>query len=168
MEARKTGEAALRSLAEQKAVADQKAVAAEEKAELATKETTSMAAALELANLELVELKGKLEAIELDPFLNVEYVGEFGYYLAYADVIRTSKKGGLEVGPLVEAFKLYVSEHPLDPVFMLPFLDLSTKHGVDLSWYPMHENLVEPETSEDASQEEPVVRGDQVPENAHA
>ncbi|KAL6539098.1 hypothetical protein OROGR_011747 [Orobanche gracilis] len=97
--------------------------------------------------------------------LSLEYVGEFSYYLAYADAIRTAKKGGLEVAPLLEAFKIYAFEHPLDPVFMLLILDLSIEHGVNLSWYLMQENLVHPEVDEETSQQEPVMGGKQASEN---
>ncbi|KAL6582076.1 hypothetical protein OROMI_006090 [Orobanche minor] len=89
--------------AEQKAAADQKAVAAEGKAEWAAEELAAKVAELEGASRELVDLKGKVEAIELDPFMNVEYVSEFAYYLAYADAIRAAKKERLEGGPVISA-----------------------------------------------------------------
>ncbi|KAL6536736.1 hypothetical protein OROMI_026317 [Orobanche minor] len=66
----------------------------------------------------------------MDPYSNVEQISEFAYYMAYADTIRVAKESGLDVGPLVEAFKAYVPLHPLNPTFVLPILDLSTEYGV--------------------------------------
>ncbi|KAL6558348.1 hypothetical protein OROMI_018698 [Orobanche minor] len=89
-------------------------------------------AELREANQKLAELGAKAVELESNPYKNVDFVGEFSYYMAYADAIRATGKGGLDVGPLVAAFKSYVVEHPLHPKFLVPILDL-TDDGVDLS-----------------------------------
>ncbi|KAL6588237.1 hypothetical protein OROMI_001215 [Orobanche minor] len=101
-------------------------------------------AALDRVARELADLKGEMEEVKLDPYSNVAQTRKFAYYMAYADVIRVAKGSGLDVGPLVEAFKAYVPLHPLNPTFVLPILDLSMEHGVDLSWYPQRDNLADP------------------------
>ncbi|KAL6567983.1 hypothetical protein OROGR_001651 [Orobanche gracilis] len=145
--------------AEQKmAEAEQRVAAAEGKALEATKETGVVIEALEWAKQELEELKAKTGSYELDPFSDIDCMSEYAYYLAYSDAIITAAKGGVEVGPLVDAFKVYVAEHPLELVFMRPILDLSTEHGIDLSWYPHQGNLVQssqPEVPEQTPTAEP-------------
>ncbi|KAL6529092.1 hypothetical protein OROHE_014836 [Orobanche hederae] len=137
---------------DQRQAADQRDTDAEGRAEWAAEELSAKVAELaelEGANRELADLKEKAEAIKLDPFYNVEYVSQFAYYLAYAYAIRTPKKGGLKVGPLVEAFRSYVLEHPLEPVFTVLILDLAMEHGVDMSWYPSPDSLTQPDAPED-------------------
>ncbi|KAL6557951.1 hypothetical protein OROMI_018301 [Orobanche minor] len=110
----------------------------------------------------LVDLKGEIEAAKLDPYSNVEQTSEFAYYMAYVDAIRVAKGSGLDVRPLVEAFKAYVPLHPLNAIFVLPILDLSTEYGVDLSWYPQPDCLADPATLINT------VQGESVPEGGGA
>ncbi|KAL6493400.1 hypothetical protein OROGR_032462 [Orobanche gracilis] len=128
----------------EKAESDRRAAIADGRAQAAVKETGAMAESYERVSKELADLKAKIESSSLDPFNNVDCMGEYAYYLAYADAIRDAARAGHEFGALVEAFKAYATELPLEPSFMLPILDLSTKHGIDLSWYPMQGNLIPP------------------------
>ncbi|KAL6556253.1 hypothetical protein OROGR_005541 [Orobanche gracilis] len=161
--ARQRDQVALRNLAAQLEAADAKAKELEDKAARVEKEKAeadrqiaiadgrALAAAKEAGDAlemfqrvskELADLKAKAESDSLDPFNSVECMSDLAYFLAYADAIRAVAKAGQEVGVLVEAFKAYTVEHPLDPCFMLPILDLSTEHGVDLSWYPTQDTLM--------------------------
>ncbi|KAL6565541.1 hypothetical protein OROHE_004596 [Orobanche hederae] len=160
MDARRSCDAAMKEATDQKAMVDRltsKLTSAKGEAEQAVGETASKVAELDGANREIVDLKEKVEAIERDPLLNVEYVSEFTYYMAYANAISVAKNGGLEVGSLVEAFRSYVLEHPLQPDFTIPILDLFLEHGVDLRWYSSLDNLAHLDAPEDAPQGETVV-----------
>ncbi|KAL6572416.1 hypothetical protein OROMI_013374 [Orobanche minor] len=125
-------------------------IEARRSSEVALKEAE---AELPEASEELAGLRGRQGPVEYDPFLSLENISEFAYYMAYADAIRAAKKGGLEVGPLVEAFKVYVSEHPLHPNFLVPIQDLHMVYGVDLSWYQMVAVLIQPDVPGDAEPE---------------
>ncbi|KAL6518538.1 hypothetical protein OROGR_019040 [Orobanche gracilis] len=142
----------------EKGEADRAKAEAEQKAASLAKDFGAVTEELDRARKELELLKAKPEDAELDPFTSLECVSDFAYYLAYSDAIRAAAKGGLQVGPIVDAFKAFVVEHPLELVFMVPILDLSSEYGIDLSWYPVQENLVPPPSTEEAepvSAEEP-------------
>ncbi|KAL6507000.1 hypothetical protein OROHE_022135 [Orobanche hederae] len=144
---------------ELRATANQKAAAVEGKAARATEELAAKAVELDGVNRALVDLKKEIEVAKLDPYSNVEQTGEFAYYMAYADAIRVAKGSGLEVGPLVETFKAYVPLHPLNPIFVLPILDLSMEYGVNLSWYPQPDFLADPAARMNTAQGESVPKG---------
>ncbi|KAL6552504.1 hypothetical protein OROHE_007868 [Orobanche hederae] len=57
-------------------------------------------AELREANQKLAELGAKVESFELDPFQNMDFVGEFAYYMAYTDAIRAGWKGWTGGRPL--------------------------------------------------------------------
>ncbi|KAL6538776.1 hypothetical protein OROMI_025102 [Orobanche minor] len=143
-EVRLSSEAALKKAVDNEQAACQKAIVAEERAKWATEELGTKAAELDGATRALLDSKREIEAAKSDPSMDVEQTSEFAYYMAYVDAIRVAKRGWLEVGPLVEAFKVYVPQHPLHPDFLLPILDLSTEYGVDLSWYPRPDSLADP------------------------
>ncbi|KAL6548153.1 hypothetical protein OROHE_009215 [Orobanche hederae] len=90
------------------------AAATEDKAARATEELAAKVVELDGVTRALAGLKGEIEVAKLDPYSNVEQTCKFAYYLAYADVIRVAKGSGIEVGPIVEAFKYYVPQHPLN------------------------------------------------------
>ncbi|KAL6509388.1 hypothetical protein OROGR_022698 [Orobanche gracilis] len=134
--------------------------AAESKAELArrTEELdikkaalTTAAADLEAAQNEIIALKAQLKEADRSPSPDAALVGEFSYFMAFADSIRVSSKAGIEVGPLVELLKGYATENPMHPDYPLPILDLQTVHGIDLSWYPRPDQLVLPPSGETAT-----------------
>ncbi|KAL6538281.1 hypothetical protein OROGR_012269 [Orobanche gracilis] len=134
--------------------------AAESKAELArrTEELdikkaalTTAAADLEAAQHEIIALKAQLKEADRSPSPDAALVGEFSYFMAFADSIRVSSKAGIEVGPLVELLKGYATENPMHPDYPLPILDLQTVHGIDLSWYPRPDQLVLPPSGETAT-----------------
>ncbi|KAL6547922.1 hypothetical protein OROHE_009627 [Orobanche hederae] len=128
----------------------------------ATEELAARAVELDRVARKLADLKGEIEEAKLDPYSNVAQTSEFDYYMAYADAIRVAKGSGLDVGPLVKALKAYVPLHPLNPTFILPILDLSMEHGVDLSWYPQPDSLADPAAMMNIAQ------GESVPEDGGA
>ncbi|KAL6565026.1 hypothetical protein OROMI_016476 [Orobanche minor] len=78
---------------------------------------------------------------------------EFAYYMAFADALRSAKKGGLDIGPLLETFREYATNRPRHPGFLIPILDLSTEHGIDLSWYSRFDRLIQPVVPGEGSDE---------------
>ncbi|KAL6537607.1 hypothetical protein OROMI_026141 [Orobanche minor] len=72
--------------------------------------------------------------------------------MAFADALRSAKKGGLDIGPLLETFREYATDRPLHPGFEIPILDLSTEHGIDLSWYSRFDRLIQPVVPGEGSQ----------------
>ncbi|KAL6583075.1 hypothetical protein OROMI_005153 [Orobanche minor] len=133
-------------VAEGTALADKRAEAAERK--LAAKMPELDQVGAKLAALEAEEKERKA-----DPCENASLLGEFAYYVAYGDALRVAAKSGLDVGPLLEAFKTYVSDRPLDPYFTVPILDLSTELGIDLTWYPKPDRLRHPDSPDDGGDE---------------
>ncbi|KAL6583841.1 hypothetical protein OROMI_003130 [Orobanche minor] len=115
----------------------------------------------------IAALEAEDKARKADPCQNASLLAEFAYYVAYGDALRAAAKGGLDVGPLLEAFKSYVSDRPLDSYFSVPILDLSTEHGIDLTWYSKPDRLRQPDSpdddvdegEEDDGGEEPVPEG---------
>ncbi|KAL6553900.1 hypothetical protein OROMI_019573 [Orobanche minor] len=99
---------------------------------------------LEAAQNEVVTLKAQLKEADRSPSPDAAVVGEFSYYMAFADSLRTASRAGIEVGPLVELLRNYATENPMHPDYPLPILDLQTVHGIDLSWYPRSDQLVLP------------------------
>ncbi|KAL6506259.1 hypothetical protein OROGR_024440 [Orobanche gracilis] len=127
--------------------------AAESMAELArrTEELGIKTAALATAAADLVgaqgevaALKAQLKEADRSPSPDAALVGEFSYYMAFADSLRTASNAGIEVGPLVELLRNYATKNPMHSDYPLPILDLQTVHGIDLSWYPRAEQLVLP------------------------
>ncbi|KAL6584811.1 hypothetical protein OROMI_004100 [Orobanche minor] len=159
IEARKSLDAAIKETTEGIVAASQRADAAEGKAGQAMEELVVRVAELEKVKAELAGMKAEAEEIKGNPYKNLEYAAEFAYYLAYADALHASKKGGLEVGPLVEAFKTYTVERPLNLFFTIPILDLSTEYGIDLSWYAQPDRLVQLDSPEDEAEEETIEDG---------
>ncbi|KAL6587796.1 hypothetical protein OROMI_000774 [Orobanche minor] len=146
--------------AERAAQADGKAAQAAEAAALAEQKAEAAARDLAAKTAELDQVGAKLAALEAaekerkdDPCQNARLLGEFAYYVAYGDALRVAAKGGLDVGPLLEAFKSYVSDRPLDPYFTVPILDLSTELGIDLTWYPNLDRLCHPDSPDDGGDE---------------
>ncbi|KAL6503628.1 hypothetical protein OROGR_025551 [Orobanche gracilis] len=98
---------------------------------------------LDGANQELITLRDRKKADDQAPYSNPRFVGKFAFYIDYADALRAAKKSGVEVGPLVDMLKGYVFDNlafgvsVADPRF-------ETVHEIDLSWYPMTEQLVLP------------------------
>ncbi|KAL6579306.1 hypothetical protein OROMI_009522 [Orobanche minor] len=162
VEARQSSEVALKEAADREKADNQKVAVAEGQTVRATEDLAAKAVELDGVAHELVDFKGKIEETKLDPYSNVAQTSEFAYYMVYADAIRMAKGSGLDVGPLVEAFKAYVLVHPLNPTFVLPILDLSMEHGVDLSWYPQPDSLADPAALMNTTQ------GDSVPEDVGA
>ncbi|KAL6585817.1 hypothetical protein OROMI_002461 [Orobanche minor] len=78
------------------------------------------------------------------PFSDPSHAAEFAYYMAFADALRSAKKGGIEIGHLLETFRVYATERPLHQGFEIPILDLSTEHSIDLSWYSRFDRLIQP------------------------
>ncbi|KAL6498007.1 hypothetical protein OROGR_028404 [Orobanche gracilis] len=102
------------------------------------------AADLEAAQGEVAALKAQLKEADRSLSSDAALVGEFSYYMAFADSLRTASKAGIEVGPLVELLRNYATENPMHPDYPLLIPDLQTVHGIDLSWYPRAEQLVLP------------------------
>ncbi|KAL6560217.1 hypothetical protein OROHE_006224 [Orobanche hederae] len=121
-----------------------------ERAELERERAESAANASELERVRAV-LAGK-EAQEEedkdDPWKDMTHAAECAYYMAYADALRTAKEGGMDVGPLLKTSKAYATARPLHPEFDIPILDLSTKYGIDLSWYSRFDRLIQPNVVE--------------------
>ncbi|KAL6538151.1 hypothetical protein OROGR_012139 [Orobanche gracilis] len=120
------------------------------------------AADLEVAKSEVASLKAQLKAPappERSPSPDAVVIGEFSYYLAFADSIRTAARAGMEVGPLVDMLKGYAQENPMHPDYPLPILDLQTVYGIELSWYPQVAQLTLP-PSEDPSTDDVDVTGE--------
>ncbi|KAL6580746.1 hypothetical protein OROMI_006669 [Orobanche minor] len=130
------------------------AALAEQKAEAAAGELAAKVAELEQVGAKLATLEAEEKKRKDDPCENARLLGEFAYYVAYGDAIRAAAKGGLDIGPLLEAFKSYVSDHPLDPYFTVPILDLSAELGIDLTWYPQPDRLCHPDSPDDEEGEE--------------
>ncbi|KAL6527274.1 hypothetical protein OROGR_016364 [Orobanche gracilis] len=122
-----------------------------EELSLKTAALASAAADLEAARNEIAALKTQLKEADRSPSPDAALVGEFSYYMAFADSLRVSSKAGVEVGPLVELLRGYATENPMHPDYPLPILDLQTVHGIDLSWYPRPEQLVLPPADEPAT-----------------
>ncbi|KAL6561481.1 hypothetical protein OROMI_017082 [Orobanche minor] len=146
--------------AERAAQADDKAARAAEGAALAEQKAEEAARDLAAKTAKLDQVGAKLAALEAaekerkdDPCQNARLLGEFTYYVAYGDALRVAAKGGLDIGPLLEAFKSYVSDRPLDPYFTVPILDLSTELGMDLTWYPQPDRLCHPDSPDDGGDE---------------
>ncbi|KAL6586199.1 hypothetical protein OROMI_002843 [Orobanche minor] len=158
VEARRSGEVALKEVADRKQAAIQKVAAVEGKSPRATEELAAKAVELDGVTCALAGLMGEIEAAKLDTYSNVEQTSEFAYYMAYTGAIRVAKGSGLEVSPLVEAFKAYVPLHPLNPIFVLPILGLSMEYVVDLSWY------LQPDRLADTVALMNTVQGESVPE----
>ncbi|KAL6506725.1 hypothetical protein OROHE_022557 [Orobanche hederae] len=98
-----------------------------------------------------------------DPTSDPSHAAEFAYYMAFADALRAAKRGGLDVGPIFEPFKAYAIDRPLHEGFRIPILDLSTEHGIDLSWYSRFDRLVQPVVPGEGDEEGEKEVGDQVP-----
>ncbi|KAL6544118.1 hypothetical protein OROGR_010615 [Orobanche gracilis] len=109
------------------------------------------AADMEVAQGEVVTLKAQLKEADRSPSPDAALVGEFSYYMAFADSLRTASKAGIEVGSLVGLLRDYATDNPMHPDYPLPILDLQTVHGIDLSWYPRPEQLVLPPSGESAT-----------------
>ncbi|KAL6503427.1 hypothetical protein OROGR_025350 [Orobanche gracilis] len=122
-----------------------------EELSIKTAALASAAADLEAARNEIAALKTQLKEADRSPSPDAALVGEFSYYMAFADSLRVSSKAGVEVGPLVELLRGYATENPMHPDYPLPILDLQTVHGIDLSWYPRPEQLVLPPADEPAT-----------------
>ncbi|KAL6525384.1 hypothetical protein OROHE_015691 [Orobanche hederae] len=150
----------MKEAAERIVAADQRAAAAEGKAWQAAEELAAKVAELEKVKAEIAGMKDKAEEIKGNPYKNLEYAAEFAYYLDYADALRAAKKGGLEIGPLVEDFMTYTVERPLNPFFTIPILDLSMEYGIDLSWYARPDRLVQPDSPEDETEGERLRMGE--------
>ncbi|KAL6504278.1 hypothetical protein OROGR_026201 [Orobanche gracilis] len=112
--------------------------------EAAKGDVVALAGQLKAANEEIAALKG----VDRSPSPDAALVGEFSYYMAFADSLRTASKAGIEVGPLVGLLRDYATENPMHPDYPLPILDLQTVHGIDLSWYPRPEQLILPPSGE--------------------
>ncbi|KAL6499889.1 hypothetical protein OROGR_027799 [Orobanche gracilis] len=134
--------------------------AAESAAELArrteelgikTAALATAAADLEAAQGKVAALKAQLNEANRSPSPDAALVGEFSYYMAFADSLRTASRAGVEVGPLVGLLRDYATENPMHPDYPLPILDLQTVHGIDLSWYSRSEQLVLPPSGESAT-----------------
>ncbi|KAL6566704.1 hypothetical protein OROMI_015108 [Orobanche minor] len=157
--------------AERAAQADDKAAQAAEGVDLAEQKAEAAARELAAKTVELGQVGARLAALEAeekerkdDPCQNARLLGEFAYYVAYGDALRVAAKGGLDVGPLLEAFKAYVSDRPLDPYFTVPILDLSTELGIDLTWYPQPDRLCHPDSPDDGDDEGEEGDGGEEPE----
>ncbi|KAL6552229.1 hypothetical protein OROGR_008383 [Orobanche gracilis] len=131
--------------------------AAESAAELArrteelgikTAALVTAAADLESARAEVAALKAQ---VDRSPSPDAALVGEFSYYMAFADSLRVASRAGVETGPMVELLRGYATENPMHPDYPLPILDLQTVHRIDLSWYPRPEQLVLPPADEPAT-----------------
>ncbi|KAL6508566.1 hypothetical protein OROGR_023277 [Orobanche gracilis] len=145
-------------------VASTKAELARRTEELAIKTgaLATAAADLEAVRNEVATLTAQLKVPappERSPSPDAAVIGEFSYYLAFADSIRTAARAGMEVAPLVNMLKGYAQENPMHPDYPLPILDLQTVYGIDLSWYPQVAQLVLP-SSEDPSTDEVDVPGE--------
>lgn len=64
--------------------------------------------------------------------------------MASTDGIRAVKKAGEPSSALERIFKDYVLAHPLHSDFVLEIKDLERDFGVDLSWYPVQDQLAYP------------------------
>ncbi|KAL6547032.1 hypothetical protein OROMI_022753 [Orobanche minor] len=113
---------------------------------------STAAADLEAAQAEIASLKAQLKEADRSPSPDAAALGEFSYYMAFADSLRTASRAGLEVGPLVDLLRNYAMENPMHPDYLLPILDLQTVHGIDLSWYPRVGQLVLPPAGESAAE----------------
>ncbi|KAL6562309.1 hypothetical protein OROGR_003316 [Orobanche gracilis] len=122
-----------------------------EELNIKTAALASAAADLEAARNEIAALKTQLKEADRSPSPDAALVGEFSYYMAFADSLRVSSKAGVEVGPLVELLRDYATENPMHPDYPLPILDLQTVHGIDLSWYPRPDQLVLPRSGESSA-----------------
>ncbi|KAL6528016.1 hypothetical protein OROHE_014966 [Orobanche hederae] len=97
-------------------------------------------------------------------FSDPGHAAEFAYYMAFADALRSTKKGGLDISPLLETFMVYATERPLHLGFEIPILDLSTEHGIDLSWYSRFDRLIQHVDPGQESQHEIDAGEERVPE----
>ncbi|KAL6505161.1 hypothetical protein OROGR_024978 [Orobanche gracilis] len=138
--------------------------------EAAKGDVVALAGQLKAANEEIAVLKG----VDRSPSPDAALVGEFSYYMAFADSLRTASKAGIEVGPLVGLLRDYATENPMHPDYPLPILDLQTVHGIDLSWYPRPEQLILPPSGEfetgggDAAEGSKAAGGDDAAEGSKA
>ncbi|KAL6507525.1 hypothetical protein OROGR_023720 [Orobanche gracilis] len=69
--------------------------------EAAKREVAALADQLKAANGEIATLKDQLKEVDRSPSPDAVLVGEFSYYMAFADSLRAASKAGIEVGPLV-------------------------------------------------------------------
>ncbi|KAL6561172.1 hypothetical protein OROMI_016773 [Orobanche minor] len=138
--------------------------------ELSIKTTAlaTVAADLEAAKNEVAILKEQLKVADRSPSLDATVVGEFSYYMAFADTLRTASREGIEVGPLVELLRNYAAENPMHPDYQLPILDLQTVHGIDLSWYPRSEQLILPTADVSATEGGDAAAGSNVAAGSNA
>ncbi|KAL6508620.1 hypothetical protein OROGR_023331 [Orobanche gracilis] len=97
-------------------------------AELVTKDATLAAKDVELAakDAELLGVRRQLKYFELDPMRNSDIIGQFAFCEAFAETIRSVRRGGLGVAPLVADFKayvlvlgLYTSKHTLCSYYLI-------------------------------------------------
>ncbi|KAL6552683.1 hypothetical protein OROHE_008047 [Orobanche hederae] len=95
-------EVALEEAADREQAANHKAAAAEGKAERAAEELAAKVAELDGVTRMLADLTKEKEKVKLYPYSNVEQVGEFAYYMDYADAIRVAKRSGLKVGKCMD------------------------------------------------------------------
>ncbi|KAL6507676.1 hypothetical protein OROGR_023871 [Orobanche gracilis] len=127
--------------------------------EAAKGEVAALADQLKAANGEIAALKDQIKEVDRSPSPDAALVGEFSYYMAFADSLRTASKAGIEVGPLVGLLRDYATENPMHPDYPLPILDLQTVHEIDLSWYPRPEQLVLPPSGESATNGDDAAEG---------
>ncbi|KAL6536760.1 hypothetical protein OROMI_026341 [Orobanche minor] len=138
---------------ERAAQAAEGAASAEKRAEAAEGEFAAKESELDQVGAKLAALEAEEKARKADPCQNASLLAEFAYYVAYGDALRAAAKGGLDVGPLLDAVKAHVADRPLDSYFSVPILDLSTEHGIDLTWYPQPDRLRQPDSLDDDDDE---------------
>ncbi|KAL6524611.1 hypothetical protein OROHE_016282 [Orobanche hederae] len=112
-----------------------------EREESAAREVELERLRAELASREAQEVEEEEESNF--PISDPGHAAEFAYYISFADALRAANKDGLDIDPLLESFKTYATDRPLHPGFLIPILDLSTEHGIDLSWYSRVDRLVQ-------------------------
>ncbi|KAL6548830.1 hypothetical protein OROHE_008675 [Orobanche hederae] len=139
-----------------------------EELSIKTAALATAAADLEAAQNEIAALKAQLKEADRSPSPDAAVVGEFSYYMAFADTLRTASRAGLEVGPLVELLRSYATENPMHSDYPLPILDLQTVHGIDLSWYPRSEQLILPTADMSATEGGDATAGSNVAAGSNA
>lgn len=76
-------------------------------------------------------------------------IGDFAYYTQFADAIRQLRKAGEPTETIESYFKEYVLAHPPHPEVLLEIKDLKIDFRLDLSWYPLPEQLLQPGNGEE-------------------
>lgn len=138
--------------------AEQARLRAEYKAPRNTKRAEELAQRVEVLQRKLAEPPIPAPA---DPFTDPMGLSEYAYHMAFADGMRTLRQSTWAQDSVVleEHLKEYATDpdHTVPSTFTLQFRDLKTKYGIDLSWFPRPEQLVDLPEEEEPTASEPTI-----------